>query len=135
MKEKGVDLDAYEENFERAVMSLVCWSQMILDMKPDCWFRLEDAHETLPRFLASRGMINRRSDYDLQTTPINADKLYKGERHPKPEICDSDWDKLSPQVVEGLQWYCDHFGYSLPGKLGCRRPVGGKLTPDVTCQE
>jgi len=134
LKQTGVNLDAYTGNFERSVMSLICWSRMILQMKPDCWFRLENAHEVLPRFLASRGLIEGKKTFDLTTAPVNADKLYAGEQHPKSKINDEDWFRLPPEVKEGIQWYCNHFGYCLPGKLNHRSPVGdGPLPNAVNC--
>ncbi len=131
LKQTGLDLDTYEANFERAVLSLVNWSRMILEMKPDCWFRLEDAHEGLPRFLVSRDLLDGNKTYDLPTAPVNANKPYQGVRRPKPEIADGDWSKLSPEAVEGIRWYCDRFGYALPGSLGNRNRVGAAPEPDA----
>ncbi len=127
-KQMDVDLDAYAENFERAVMSLVCWSRMILEMQPDCWVRVEDAHETLPRFLATRGLIDANKTFDLLSKPVNADKLYQGVQRPKPEIGSADWATLSTEAMEGLKWYCNRFGYSLPGKSGFGSGVGDAST-------
>lgn len=124
LSQTGLDLDLLADNFERAVLSLICWSRMILAMKPDFWFRLEDAHEALPRFLVLRGHIDATAVPKLDTKAVNADKAYKGERKPKPEIRDEDWSKLSSEAKAGLKWYCYRFGYPLPGTLGAQNATG-----------
>lgn len=77
----------------------------------------------MPRFLKSRGLIPRDAQLRLDTAPVNADKLYKGEQRPKPAIADQDWLALSQTAKEELGWYCERFGYPLPGALASIAPA------------
>lgn len=129
LKEVGIDLDKCESDVERAVMSLVGWSKMILALVPDLWFRIEDAHEALPIFLATRGLTAGVSVSELSTSPINADKLYQGVQRSKPAIRSADWLALSEEAKSGLIWYCERFGYDLPESLKVQLPRG--TTPET----
>lgn len=128
-EQTGVDLDAIPSNLERAIMSLVCWSRMALAMKPDFWFRLEHAHEALPHFLARRGLIENFKLDSLDSSPVNAEKLYQGRKQPKPHVSDKEWCEISPEAVSALRWYCDRFGYFLPKDLEGNR---GKKAPSYS---
>jgi hypothetical protein len=117
LNQVGIDLDAYGSNMERAVMSLVGWNKMILEMKPDFWFRLDEAHHVLPGFLSCHGLIGDSDVSRLSTAPVNADKLYQGIRRPRPHIDGTAWSDLSAEAKSGLRWYCGRFGYELPNSL------------------
>ena len=87
---------------------------MILEMEPDQVLRLEDAHKTLRRFLIQNRLLADTDTTALETTPVNANKLYKGVRHPLPEVTKQDWRSLSAKARDELKWYCNTYAYSVP---------------------
>ena len=114
LKQTGFDLDTCSSELEKAVFSLVHWSRMILEMEPDQVLRLEDAHKTLRRFLIQNRLLADTDTTALETTPVNANKLYKGVRHPLPEVTKQDWRSLSAKARDELKWYCNTYAYSVP---------------------
>lgn len=114
LKQTGFDLDTCKSELEKAVFSLVYWSRMILEMGPDQVLRLEDAHKSLRRFLIQNRLITDSDPTELETTPVNANKLYKGVRHPLPEVTKQDWRGLSAKARDELNWYCNTYAYSVP---------------------
>lgn len=114
LADSGIDLDGFDSNFERAVVSLICWTRMVQKMKPDIWFRVEDGQDDLRRFLLARGLIGADKGQALVTDPVNAEKLYQGKHYPKPVVSAQDWQSLSPETKTSVAWYCNTFGYPLP---------------------
>ena len=110
----GIDLDQYESVFERAVVSLMQWTRIIQDLRPDCWFRLEDGHEALLRFMKTNGLLPIEMELELDTSPVNADKLYQGVKREAPQITEADWALLTPETMVDLRAYCDRYGYNVP---------------------
>ena len=129
-EQTGIELDTLPNNLEKAIMSLVSWNQMVLEMKPDCWFRLEEAHGALPRFLKSRGLVDNIEAIDLHTAPVNADKPYQGQKRPKHTVSDEEWAGIGSETSSALQWYCERFGYTLPPALKRRRSIYPAPDPD-----
>lgn len=123
LKALDIDLDNYANDFERAVVSLICWVRMILAMQPDLWFRIEDGHGTLEKFLAARGLVQPAAVPELDTSPVNAEKHYQGQWYPKPEITAADWEALTPDSKALVQWYCNRFSYPLPFKKATIEPA------------
>lgn len=112
----GVDLAGCKSDFEHAVQSLVCWSRIIHATRPDLHFRIEEDAEILLDFLRTKGIDVSVKPGDLVLSPVNENKLYKGKRYPKPDISREDWDALPEQIWQGVVWYCETFGYPLPGR-------------------
>jgi len=110
----GTDLDDFQTSFERAVQSLVFWTKMIRKMNPGIWFRIEDGHEYLKSFLLTTGLVQSVMTKTLDLTPVNKDKLYKGQFHLKPKIAPEDWYHLTQSSQEAVMWYCKTYGYPLP---------------------
>lgn len=117
-RELGVNLDEYANPLDRAVWSVTSWVRIILRMKPDMWFRIEDGHSSFQSFLIDNGLTEPQNrDKVVNTEPMNADKLYKGVRYPKPVIKEDDWKSLLIQTWDEIQWYNAQFGYNLPATL------------------
>jgi hypothetical protein len=111
----GIDLDKFKTPLEQAVWSVTSWCRIILEQNPDLWFRIEDQHERLRVFLIEKNlyMITER-DQVLDTSPVNADKAYRGIRYPKPAVYAAEWNELPEESQLEISWYCGTFGYSLP---------------------
>jgi|GEM_PF-3249428 len=112
---KKIDLEDYELPLERALMSVILWTKVILDQNPSICFRIEDQHGEFLEFLAATGLskVSPR-DVALDTSPVNSDKAYRGVHYPKPEVKSSDWERISIPVKAEIAWYCSRFGYRLP---------------------
>jgi hypothetical protein len=116
LAETGTDIDSFESDADRAVASLCLWNRIIRDQSPDFVFRIETDHAALAEFLAGAGHKITVPD-DLDLTPANADKAYKGKRHAKPEMSSDDWNALSNEAQALLTDYCTAYGYSNPAAL------------------
>lgn len=109
-KNLGIELSKCQTPADRACMSLCLWAKMI--GKPDHVFRIEDGVEGLISFLRGRGLPVKTAIPTVSL--VNADKLYKGERKPKPEFPPDKWASLEPSTKFHLACYCDTYGYALP---------------------
>ncbi len=110
----GVDLDAAQSNFERAVLSLVSWSRIIAEMQPDLWFRIEDGDQVLADFLVARGVVAPDKTRDSGGGALTADTPRQGVKQPKDTISAADWASLPAETWRQVEWYCTTFGYALP---------------------
>ncbi|MDO9640973.1 MAG: hypothetical protein Q7J44_20770 [Pseudotabrizicola sp.] len=108
-----IDICAAATELETSVMSLVYWSRLIAAQKPDLVFHVEDGLEGLRTFLTTQGE-QVSPDALPPSAPVNADKFYRGLRHPKPAMTSQDWKTLSPQTRNLLASYCDHYRYPMP---------------------
>lgn len=117
LNETGVDLDSFEENFERALNSLTLWNTLIRRRGPTFFVRLEDAHRTLPKLLRRLKIEKVSWAAKLDSAPVNADKMFQGIRHIKPLITDQHFQKLCNASRNRLASYCLDFGYPMPPKL------------------
>lgn len=114
--ETGTDLDSFESEADRAVASLCLWNRIIRDQSPAFVCRIESDHAALAEFLSGAGYaVSVPNDLDL--TPANADKAYKGKRHAKPDLSPDDWSALSERAQSLLAEYCTAYGYSNPAAL------------------
>jgi hypothetical protein len=115
LRETGLDLYAIDDPFEAAIMSITSWARIVLPMKPDFIFRIEDEHEKLQHFLVRKGLLDPAAlQLSLDASPVNVDKAYQGERPAKPSISQSDWAMLGDDARRETEWYCTAFGYPLP---------------------
>lgn len=105
-------------DFERAVVSLTNWSRIIHNSAPHLHFRIEDGVEDLLTFLENQGFPVRARSSNLDTSPVNENKLYQGKRYPKPDITTLDWLSLSEAIWADVVWYCETYGYPLPIQRG-----------------
>lgn len=116
LRETGLDLDARVSPLDQAVWSITSWSRILMKQKPDLVFRIEDQHETLRAFLIANGLAGAdAASVALDTSPVNANKKYKGVRYPKPEAPPEEWRALPADTRAEIDWYCATFGYALPG--------------------
>ncbi len=116
LAETGTDIDSFKSDADRAVASLCLWNRIIRDQSPAFVFRIETDHAALAAFLREAGHKITVPD-DLDLTPANADKAYKGKRHAKPEMSSDDWNALSNKAQVLLTDYCAAYGYSNPAAL------------------
>lgn len=108
----GVDLNGFDSPIDKAVWSVTSWARLCLSQNPDLTFRIEDQHETFRQFLFERGLISRdKMSEPLVTSPVNANKPYKGVRYPKPEISEGAWKTLDSVTRAEIDWYNQRFGY------------------------
>jgi len=112
----GLDLDTLATPLERAVRSVTAWARIVLAQKPDLWFRIEDPPEQLREFLIAAQLCPPQArTLQLDMSPVNADKPYKGVRHPKPDVDAAAWRALPAATQAEIAWYCASFGYANPG--------------------
>lgn len=109
----NLDLNGFKTPLERAVRSVTSWCRIILAQNPDFWFRIEDQHEQLRLFLLEKNLCMKRKRV-LDTSPVNANKLYRGVRYQKPTIHIAEWTNLPEETQVEVLWYCNTFGYKLP---------------------
>ncbi|NNK67299.1 MAG: hypothetical protein HKO95_11235 [Rhodobacteraceae bacterium] len=114
-KETGINLDDFDSEIEKAVASLTLWNQIIREQSPDFTLRIETDAEAYRQFLANAGY--EVSAKTLDTSPKNADKMYKGKRYDKPIIADEEWLGLGDIARGLLVSYCATYGYDLPTVL------------------
>jgi hypothetical protein len=108
----GVDLESRTTPLDRAVWSIIQWSRILIQQKPDLIFRIEDQHEKLRDFLVANGLADgTAAATPLDTSPINANKKYKGVIYPKPDVTAQDWAELPRDTRAEVEWYCRTFGY------------------------
>lgn len=118
LKNLGVDLDLATSPLDKAVWSLTSWTRILMLQGPDLVFRIEDQSELLRSFLIDKGLAPPEAiSVVLDTSPINANKKYKGVTYPKPESSASDWADLSEKTWAEINWYCETFGYAAPRRV------------------
>ncbi|CAD0183565.1 Glycosyltransferase family 25 (LPS biosynthesis protein) [Ruegeria sp. THAF57] len=112
LAETGIDLNGFETDIERAVASLCLWASIIRGQNPDYVFRIETGSEALIDFLSENGFEVHKDNLDIG--PVNAEKLYKGKHHEKPQIDAEQWEMIGPQAQALLSEYCEEYGYNSP---------------------
>ncbi|WP_171120698.1 MULTISPECIES: hypothetical protein [unclassified Ruegeria] len=88
------------------------WASIIRGQNPDFVFRIETDSEALIDFLQDKGFKVHKDNLDIG--PVNAEKLYKGKHHEKPQIDAEQWEVIGPQARALLNEYCEEYGYNSP---------------------
>jgi hypothetical protein len=111
----GTDLDSFKTEAERALASLCLWNKIIRAQSPAFTFRIEADAGALQDFLTASGFeLDQEAELDL--TPANANKRYKGQTYDKPEMAPGDWTSLSAPAAALLDDYCETYDYPNPGR-------------------
>ncbi|NEV65331.1 glycosyltransferase family 25 protein [Thiorhodococcus minor] len=114
----NINLDGLSTDLEKSVCSIVGWARIVLN-QTDFVFRIEDEQEKLREYLINLNLIDKEHQcVSLNTSPVNADKLYKGKHYNKPTISIEDWQALPHTVLTQAAWYCEQFGYFYPWEHG-----------------
>ena len=110
----GVDISDFDREIEKAVASLVYWAKIIAKQKPDLVFRIEDQAEDLFAFCQQQGLSNRLWDsIELPKKTINRGKPYKGTVHVNPTYSKIEYSRISGELFDQLNDYCELYGYKL----------------------
>lgn len=110
----GIDLAGFESRIDAAVASLYFWSRIITEQSPALIFRIEADISKVVSFLRdSCGGLDINPS-ELNLSPVNTDKLYKGKRYPKDTLTGSDWRSLNDAAAAWLEAYCRTYGYPSP---------------------
>jgi len=96
-----VDLDAFADDFERALAAYVYWLRLIALRRPAAWVTLERAEQDLPAVFAA-GLVTKRREPDLSAlaTPVNARKPYLGQIY---EPIEGDFEEKLRNAAPSLQ--------------------------------
>jgi hypothetical protein len=114
-KALGIDLDEARDPVHSALMSILCWTEIILRQKPDFSFRIEDEQPKFLGYLAAALKIsNARTASEAVPVWVNTGKVYDGIRYAKPSVPDDAWKTLDSNVQGQLRTYCRRFGYPEP---------------------
>ena len=108
LKLQGIDLDAVADPFERAAWSIIAWSRIILDQRPDFVFRIEDQAEKVGEFVRERGLVVRTQA--VRVRKLNANKRYQGTQYPKHDLPYPPWPE-DATLKGAINWYNQRFGY------------------------
>jgi hypothetical protein len=114
LRQQGIDLADYGDNLSRAVVSIVCWTRMVLAQEPKFWFRIEDQQLQLRQYLATQKTPPQPASQNFENVMTNAGKEYGGKLHEKPALSDQDWRNLPDKLKQDVIWYSKTFGYDLP---------------------
>jgi len=114
-RQLNIDLDQAGDPVSAAVLSIVCWIEIILKQNPAFSFRIEDEQQKFIDFLAgTKSIAGLAPGRQVSSARVNTGKQYDGIKHDKPLLPDSTWSDLEPAVRERLEWYCERFGYDYP---------------------
>lgn len=110
----GVDIGEIRDPVGRAILSLACWSRIILAQKPDFTFRIEDQQDEFRDFLSQCRLLSKEASSVCLQEHRNERKAYEGVTYEKPKISQDVWTNLEPDAAREVAWYCDEFGYGRP---------------------
>jgi hypothetical protein len=114
-KQMGIDLDDTRNPFHAAILSIVCWTEIILRQNPSLSFRIEDEQRRLVEFVVEKLQLRGiDQNQKLPSAWINAEKLYDGIKYAKPSVPDDAWLGLDAALRERVACYCSRFGYADP---------------------
>lgn len=102
----GIDLNECASELDCAVQSLILWTSIIEKLEPSVWFRIEEHPTPLLKFLEINSIVPNAFGIDIDTSPVNADKLYLGKRYPKPRITLEEWMRLPEFTKMAIENYC-----------------------------
>ena len=113
-KSKGIDLNNLSTNFERAVVSILNWVDLIEDLNPDLVFTIENQYKKLIEFAQDTHPEKFSSPESINSKPYNANKAYKKKRYDKEVISSDDWSSLPESVWNRVIHYCEKYSYPRP---------------------
>ena len=114
-KQLGIDLGDAPNEMARAVLSIICWSRIILRQSPDFSFRVEDQQTNFRDFLVEKKIVGRELSQHPVSEWENAAKIYgNGVRPAKPMLTPQSWIDLPANLSADVAWYCREFGYADP---------------------
>lgn len=119
----GVDLNGLKTNFQRAVASYCYWNEIILATHPDLVFRIEEDGRELYDFVAEGRGGEIAPFGEIDRSPVNDDKPYKGVRRRKPEAGPQDWADLPEAVWRQVVSFCERHGYAVPERAAAPKPA------------
>jgi len=92
-------------------------------MRPDLVFRIEHDHAKLRDFVSDVAATARFPLEDIDLSPVNANKQYKGVRYPKEQVTGEQWASLPATVWQEVLDFCEKFGYRPPNKTQWSAPT------------
>lgn len=113
-KQLGVDLDDAPDALGKAILSLTCWSRIVLAQSPHFAFRIEDQQNEFRDFLVAHGVVPSVAAALDVNEKVNSQKAYGGVTYEKPHIASDDWARLGSELKDHVAWYCCQFGYRDP---------------------
>lgn len=113
-KQLGIDLDDAPDALGKAILSLSCWSRIVLAQSPHFVFRIEDQQNEFRDFLVAHGVApSAAATLDVNEN-VNARKPYAGVTYEKPHIAFDVWGRLGSDLKDHVTWYSQQFGYRDP---------------------
>ena len=128
----GFDLNDLRNNFQRAVASYLFWNKIVLSTKPDIVFRIEQDCRALYDFVEAEHSGSSREFGEIDLSPVNAEKPYKGVIRGKPRISPDDWAQLPDGMWEEVLSFCERFGYPPPERIAASKPVAKASSCDLS---
>jgi len=110
LKERGIDLDAYDNYIEKAIVSYIEWIAIIEAQKPDGVIRLEQIEQDVLAYFSEQS-IHYTVDYNLEQIN-NKNKTVDKFGIAKPVLTKDDYATVSPIIIEQLCSFCLQYGYS-----------------------
>lgn len=114
LQKMGIDIAEAQSNFERALLSILYWTEIADALNPAVVFRVEQDVPKVVDFLRALEVKGVPDASLIDCSPVNADKLYQGLHRPKPPIDPDDWRRLRDTVKAKVRQYCERFGYPQP---------------------
>ena len=117
LRAKNIDIADFDTSIARAVASMLCWTDMAMDLDPDAVVQVEDGDAQVGRFIASMpdlGGRSRRSNPGELPKDINATSQQVRFCVTKPNLSTRDWHSLDRQLFDQLSEFCEQFGYERP---------------------
>ena len=116
LRECGVDIATYRTAIDRAVASIVYWTEIGLRRTPDWIIPVERAEELFPDVARAIGAQAEDTDRAGDVLGTNFNSSEKKHKHgaKKPVLSISDWLGIDAGLREILEAQCGRFGYDLP---------------------
>lgn len=105
LQRRGIDIGDAASELDKAVLSLVLWSEIIDEMRPDLTFQVETAPDCVFDWLKRIGykLSNDHSSVEIKSDTQQPRSL--------------KWERLSSSSLSHLRNYCERYAYPLPGRL------------------
>jgi len=90
-----------EDSLERAAYAFVLWHQLIDEKDISLTYRIEDADQAIPNWLANNGIDCSRQDSSM----LN----YNAREHRKIKAC--EWLAIPTKTLDMVREFADRYGY------------------------